>query len=216
MKPKPEAPATPRIPPKWAWHYQRLQELRDRLLKDRGEELAESAEPIEPHSMDIADSASDEFDHDLALSILSREEEALLELDAAIHRILHGTYGICEETGKAIPPNRLRAVPWIRYTRDAKEWLEEHGVGAEPAHLGPVSSLQGTAAFSEAEEPANEELQGQEIARHQRERAIQAIKSGEESEVSSKRSRPREHSPRNQRQRSPSKAHLNLKRSNEP
>ena len=186
MKTQPGAPTTPRVPPHWAWHYQRLQDLRDRLLKDRGEMLAEAAEPIEPHSMDIADSATDEFDHDLALGILSREQDALLEVDAAIQRILNRTYGICEETGRAIPAARLRAVPWTRYTREVEERLEQQGLEG-PAHLGRVSPLNTIADISEAVEPADEELLNQEVARRQRERAIRTIESGEEPGASAER-----------------------------
>lgn len=188
MKTELQTPANPRVPPHWAWHYQRLQDLRDRLLKDRGEQIAEAAEPLEPHSMDIADSATDEFDHDLALGILSREQDALLEVDAAIQRILNRTYGICEETGKPIPLARLRAVPWTRYVKEVTERLEGESLEGQ-AHLGAVSSLQGSGpgGLSSVEEPADEELLGQEIARHQRECAIRAIESGKEPEVPGKR-----------------------------
>jgi hypothetical protein len=68
---------TPRVNPKWASHYRALLGLRERLLKERGERIAQAAEPLEPHSMDIADSAIDELDHDLALSALSAEQDAL-------------------------------------------------------------------------------------------------------------------------------------------
>jgi RNA polymerase-binding transcription factor DksA len=192
MKTKPGTPTAQtaqNVPTCWAWHYQRLQDLRDRLLKDRGEELAEAAEPIEPHSMDIADSATDEFDHDLALGILSREQDALLEVDAAIQRILNRSYGICEETGKAIPMARLRAVPWTRYTREVEERLEREGL-AGPAHLGRVSPLNTIANISEADEPADEEMLGHQIARHQRESAIREIESGQEPEVPVTKNRP--------------------------
>ena len=49
------------------------------------------------------------------------EQSALSEVEAAIGRIRHGTYGICEETGLPIPAERLRAVPWTRFIRPAQE-----------------------------------------------------------------------------------------------
>ena len=101
----------PSVIPKWAWLYQVLLDLRERLLKGRSEQLAQAAEPLEPHSMDIADSATDEFDHDMALSQLSAEQDALFEVEQALKRILIGTYGVCEETGQPIPQERLKAVP---------------------------------------------------------------------------------------------------------
>ncbi|MGV3659232.1 MAG: TraR/DksA family transcriptional regulator [Prosthecobacter sp.] len=87
-------------------------------------QLAAAAEPLESPAMSPADSAADELDHDLALSILSREQDALREVDAAIQRIFGGVYGRCEETGRPIPAARLRAVPWTRHVREVEERLE--------------------------------------------------------------------------------------------
>ena len=43
---------------------------------------------------------------------------ALLEL--AMIRIKNGTYGVCIESGKLIPKERLRAVPHTQHTIEAK------------------------------------------------------------------------------------------------
>jgi hypothetical protein len=40
-------------------------------------QLSEAAEPVERHSLHQADSATNEFDHELALSQLSAEQDAL-------------------------------------------------------------------------------------------------------------------------------------------
>jgi RNA polymerase-binding transcription factor DksA len=127
MKTSPRDPISENVPERWFWHYQRLQAFREHLLDNRSVQIAEVSEPLEPHSMSMADSATDEFDHDLALGILSHEQNALYEVDAAIRRILDGSYGICEETGKHIPAGRLRAVPWTRFTREVEERLEQEG-----------------------------------------------------------------------------------------
>ncbi len=37
------------------------------------------------------------------------------EIDRALSKIDEGTYGICEDCGKAIPVERLRALPATRY-----------------------------------------------------------------------------------------------------
>jgi RNA polymerase-binding transcription factor DksA len=117
-----------RVPAKWRWHHHVLLSLQSRLLRERGELLRTSAQPLEPHSMDEADSATDEFDHDLAVTQLSAEQDALYEVIGAMERILTGSYGICEETGKAIPAARLRAVPWTRFTREVEERLDNKGI----------------------------------------------------------------------------------------
>lgn len=145
----------PRVNPQWAWHYRVLLGLRERFLKERAEQLKEAAEPLEPHSMDLADSATDEFDRDMALSELSAEQDALYEVEKALKRILNGTYGVCEETGKPIPEERLRAIPWTRFGKEVEERLEGKGVVNKP-HLGALGSvrakLTGDLEESESEE----------------------------------------------------------------
>jgi RNA polymerase-binding protein DksA len=112
---------------KWDWHYRTLQALRERLVSGRESHREEASEPLVLDTNDMADSATDESDHDLAYSLLSQEESALQEVDAALRRMEQGTYGICEESGKPIPAERLRAVPWARYTKEVQERLEKDG-----------------------------------------------------------------------------------------
>lgn len=63
-------------------------------------------------------------------AVLSKEEAGKLaqrqlkfiqHLQAAMVRIENKTYGICRETGKLIPKERLRAVPHATLCIDAKE-----------------------------------------------------------------------------------------------
>lgn len=116
------------VPAQWLWHHRVLSNLRDRLSSQAGELKQAVAQPLEPRSMDEADSATDEFDHDLALTQLSASQDALLEIDEALQRISDGRYGICEETGETIPAERLKAVPWTRFIRPVEERLEREGV----------------------------------------------------------------------------------------
>jgi RNA polymerase-binding transcription factor DksA len=150
LKANATAPAVPR---RWAWHYRALLALRERLLAGRGALLRAAAEPIEPHSLDEADSATDEFDHDLALAELSAQQDGLYEVDQALKRILDGTYGVCEQSGKRISAARLKAVPWTRFACDVAEGLEKKGAVAGP-HLGNVERLnRAERLFREEEEP---------------------------------------------------------------
>jgi len=128
------------VPRKWHWHYRVLLALQSRLLRERGELLGAAAEPLEPHSLSEADSATDEFDHDLALSQLSAEQDALYEVNEALRRILAGTYGVCEETGAVIPAARLKAIPWARFTRQVEERLEKKGM-VRRAHLDRTATV---------------------------------------------------------------------------
>jgi RNA polymerase-binding transcription factor DksA len=140
----------PQIPARWSWHYQTLSRLRVRLLEERCVALSEGAEPLERQGMHQADSATDEFDHEFALSQLSAEQDALYEVDAAMKRILDGTYGVCEETGKRIPARRLKAVPWTRFREDVEAQLEGRGEIARP-RLGELRSLRDAPAAALAE-----------------------------------------------------------------
>ncbi len=137
MNPPGLYPTAPQIPPRWSWHYHKLQSLRDRLLDSRDDQLGQVAGVEEPFSVDPADSASDETDHEAALGILARDQDMLLEVNAAIRRILEGSYGICEASGQPIPPDRLRAVPWTRYTREVEERLEQAARSGPPPASNP-------------------------------------------------------------------------------
>lgn len=130
------------ITSKWAWHYRVLATLRERMVQDRRERLAEAAQPLEPHSMDPADSATDELDHNLALAALNSKQDALQEIDAAIRRLHSGGYGVCEATGKPIPAARLKAIPWTRFRCEVEALLEKDGEIRRP-YLGPLSSVRG-------------------------------------------------------------------------
>ena len=145
-----------RVPVKWRWHYGALLALQGRLTRERGDLLRAAAQPIEPHSMDEADSATDEFDHDLALTQLSADQNALYEVNDALQRIVGGTFGICEETGQPIPAARLRAVPWTRFTREVEEDLEKKGV-VPRARLNKAVSVRGDEQASLAPEEEAEE-----------------------------------------------------------
>jgi RNA polymerase-binding transcription factor DksA len=142
MRQHPPDSSAAHILPQWSWRYRRLQSLRDRLLQSRAVQIAEVFEPLEHHSMNTAYNATAEFNHDMALSLLSHEDDELFEINAAIHRIPNGAYDICEETGKLIPAARLHAVPRTRYTREVEQHLKEEGF-VNQTHLGAVTSIQG-------------------------------------------------------------------------
>ena len=56
------------------------------------------------------DTLAVERERDLALS--AHAQQAVDEIDAALERLKMGTYGICVVSGKNIPKERLRAIPW--------------------------------------------------------------------------------------------------------
>jgi len=105
---------------KWEKYRKRLLVLRSHLLAERRNHAINSLAASESFSMSMADAATDEFDYDLALSLLSAEQAAIYEIDEALARIENGTYGICETTGEPIPEARLNAVPWTRFSAEVE------------------------------------------------------------------------------------------------
>lgn len=110
---------------------QRLLFLKDELLdsmngvaKDTLRSRAEGSEGS-AFGMHQADAGSDAYDRDFALSLLSLEQNSLYEIDQALERIIDGTYGVCEISGKAIPHPRLEALPFTRYTVECQAQLEK-------------------------------------------------------------------------------------------
>lgn len=53
--------------------------------------------------------------------LAQRQLKFIQHLQGALVRVENKTYGICRETGKLIPKERLRAVPHATLTIDAKE-----------------------------------------------------------------------------------------------
>jgi len=52
--------------------------------------------------------------------LASRQKKFIENLESALVRIENKTYGVCRETGKLIPKERLRAVPHATLSMEAK------------------------------------------------------------------------------------------------
>jgi RNA polymerase-binding transcription factor DksA len=55
-----------------------------------------------------------------AVRLAQRQQKFVKHLEAALVRIENKTYGICRETGKLIPKERLKAVPHATLSVEAK------------------------------------------------------------------------------------------------
>ena len=117
----------PKVKPEWQKYYDTLLDLRERLLNQMNGLAKESAEEMASYSLHMADSGTDNFDRDFALSLLSSDQDAIYEIEEALKRIEKNTYGICELTQKPIPKARLDAIPWTRFTVEAQAQLEREG-----------------------------------------------------------------------------------------
>src|ERR1043166_3552226 len=74
----------------------------------------EASGELSGYSLHMADAGTDNFDREFALSIVSSEQEALYEIEEALKRLDHSTYGLCEMCEKPIRKERLEAVPFAR------------------------------------------------------------------------------------------------------
>lgn len=104
--------------------------LHQRLLDERAAVLQRAqahlglAAPLEAHHPDEMDEASANQDLALLFRLADKEQKLLREIDAALARIDHGSYGLCEGSGEPIEYRRLQARPWARYSVAYKESLE--------------------------------------------------------------------------------------------
>jgi RNA polymerase-binding transcription factor DksA len=148
------AVTTKKIKLEWQKYYNRLLELREQLLRQMNGLAKESAEEMPGYSLHMADSGTDNFDRDFALSLLSSDQDAVYEIEEALKRIEKKTYGVCELTGKPIPKMRLNAIPWTRFTVGAQAQLERDGA-LKSRRLGQLGSID-TAGVAEVEEETEE------------------------------------------------------------
>jgi RNA polymerase-binding transcription factor DksA len=144
-----------KIKGEWQKYYNRLLELREQLLHQMNGLAKESAQELPGYSLHMADSGTDNFDRDFALSLLSADQDAVYEIEEALKRIEKKSYGVCELTGKNIPRARLEAIPWTRFTVEAQAQLERDGALRQRrlGALGTVDSVGVTEVETDEDEP---------------------------------------------------------------
>src|SRR5258707_11216922 len=87
-----------KIKAEWTKFYNNLLELREQLLRQMSGLAKESAQEMAGYSLHMADSSTDNFDRDFALSLLSSDQDAIYEIEETLKRIEKSTYGACELT----------------------------------------------------------------------------------------------------------------------
>ncbi len=84
-------------------------------------------EDTTPSFKTVEDDGAYQFSKEEASQLAQRQYKFIQNLEAALVRIENKTYGICRETGKLIPKERLRLVPHATLTVEAKEMLAKKG-----------------------------------------------------------------------------------------
>lgn len=88
-----------------------LHALRKQLEEERAQLLARAIPPPEPAKGDEADMAAMHQAREQAHWLEKDQKQRLAEIDKVLARIAAGKYGICDNCGKSIPPERLEAKP---------------------------------------------------------------------------------------------------------
>lgn len=116
-----------------AFHKDLLLKLRDRVI-DEMNFLArdnihrsgkDGAGDLSSYSFHMADQGTDNFDREFAANLLSGEQDVLYEIEEALRRIEGGSYGICEMSGQPIERERLKVIPYCRYSVAIQSQMEK-------------------------------------------------------------------------------------------
>ena len=119
-----------------------LEKFRKRLLAEREKILnglnnltketlsnsqADAAGDLSHYSTHPADVGGDSFERELALGLVSNEQEFLYKIEEALRATEKGTYGHCEACEKTIKEARLNALPFAKLCISCQEKLEAEG-----------------------------------------------------------------------------------------
>ena len=120
-----------------------LSYFKERLLRMKEEvsQMAENNQPLffedygELTSYDnhFADSATQLEEREKQKVLIDTANNLLEEVNEALERIDNGTYGVCVDTGKDIPFERLKALPYAKRTVEAQKELENEEIDSLPA-----------------------------------------------------------------------------------
>lgn len=71
-------------------------------------------------NLKLLEDGADTLEKESFTQLAARQQKFIQQLENAMARINNGTYGVCIETGKLIPKERLKAVPHTQHTIEAK------------------------------------------------------------------------------------------------
>ena len=100
---------------------ERISAAADGIVPDEGESGEMNSAAGDQH---LADHASDMLERELDWTLEENAERILTEIDDALARLVEGTYGVCAVCGKAIPAERLAAVPYATLCVEDKRMQE--------------------------------------------------------------------------------------------
>jgi DnaK suppressor protein len=106
-----------------------LLQKRDEILKETQAEIAkyikgENRQLVET-ALDGGDWSVIDLSEDINLRKLSTNRDTLVKIEESIRKLRENTYGVCEDCGERINPERLKVLPFAIRCRDCQESKEE-------------------------------------------------------------------------------------------
>jgi DnaK suppressor protein len=106
-----------------------LKAMLDRRRQDLRNEVHERMRTIRDGGPEAArrtgvDASETSIHEDLELAVVQIHAEMVSKITAALSRLDEGDYGRCQECGREISENRLRALPFAACCRDCQEAAE--------------------------------------------------------------------------------------------
>jgi DnaK suppressor protein len=92
----------------------RKQALETRLKELTGT-FGEREELQIEYQADPLDQVRASTEREMTVQRLDSQTRLIHDIQEALAKIEHGSYGVCEECEEPIPPKRLNAVPWARF-----------------------------------------------------------------------------------------------------
>ncbi|MFN6943357.1 MAG: TraR/DksA family transcriptional regulator [Cytophagaceae bacterium] len=71
-------------------------------------------------TLKLLEDGADTLEKESFTQLAARQQKFIQQLENAMARIKNGTYGVCIDSGKLIPKERLRAVPHTQHSIEAK------------------------------------------------------------------------------------------------
>src|SRR5947199_8869147 len=108
--------------------HRSLTARRDELRKRLGGEIKDLRNQMHADSSgDSADLAFDTGSEEVASHLAELEARELAQIERALYKLRHGTYGLCEGCERRIPIARLNALPFSTTCIQCKREMEETG-----------------------------------------------------------------------------------------
>ncbi|MCL4474735.1 MAG: TraR/DksA C4-type zinc finger protein [Nitrospirae bacterium] len=127
--PKTTRTTTPPLTPRKELLRKHLISKREEIVREAKNEIAKyikgEASHVVETALDDGDWSVIDLSADINIRRLETHRERLLGIDEALMKLREGTYGVCEECGGEITPERLKVMPFAIYCRDCQEKREQ-------------------------------------------------------------------------------------------